>query len=147
MANLYGVANAPNVFVNAQNLPGNIACPANTTTTIYTTPAMIAPSNGYFFPAVWANIFINSGASISTGFNCYIAIGAGSYVGISSVGAYGMVANQTVAIEFAGCGPASQVAWQGAGSTVSIGISPATNACTAMQISPILVMLMRAPDQ
>lgn len=149
MANLYGVANAPGIPQVAATLSGgaNVSCPAGVYTTVHTSNPFIAPSQGFFYAIAWMAANLTMGASLPSGINISIAIGAGSYVNEWGFSPIWAVANGSYVIPFVVVTPPSQVAWQGAGSTVSIGINPALNALTCAQYSPSTIVLFRAPDQ
>lgn len=147
MANLYGVANAPGLvgFINPLN--GTLACPAGVTTAIATTPNLVAPSQGYFYCLIIAGLVITAGATVPTGLNFSAAIGAGSYTNSNGYVTNFMAASSTTFSTYFTTTAVSQVAWQGAGSTVNIGFNPAGQAVTLQSYGSIMYVLLRAPDQ
>ena len=148
MANLYGVANAPGlpVVVSSLNTVA-IAISTATQTLIGTSPALVAPSQGYFYCRVDIGLILLHGATPATGINVYVAIGAGSFTNPVSQGTFGQLGNSYVPLFFCTYTPVSQVAWQGAGSTVSVGMNVGVNAATVQPYSWAMFTLMRAPDQ
>ena len=150
MANLYGVANAPGLPVT-MNLFNGADIALTTTggawTPIGSSPALIAPSNGYFYCRVDFAAQIASGAAGPSGVNMAVAIGAGSFTAGLSQPGYIFAPNSTVPCVWVGFTPVSQVAWQGAGSIVTVGMNCGVNVCTCKQWSWAIFTLLRAPDQ
>lgn len=147
MPNLYGVANAPNLWVNVL-LGGPVTLTANTETNFLDSGALIAPSNGWYYPVVWLQVCITYGTPIPTNTFFAARIGAGA-----DFLQYGMnnsiivaAATQMYSLQFVG--PASTVPWQGAGSHVFVSGLANTTAATVSQFGTWAhFWLMRAPDQ
>lgn len=148
MPNLYGVANAPGLPVFATNIGNaNIPCPAGSWTPVITSPAMIAPSAGYFYCMIWTTTIIAQGATVATALFAAAQIGAGSVANQVGLGGQAFVANATELVSLFTFSSPSQTAWQGAGSTVSLNLQAVTNAVTCYANSEACFVLLRAPDQ
>lgn len=147
MANLYGVANAPGLPQILTLTSGDIVCSPNVYTAVITSAPLIAPSTGYFYAMIWAMLEIQLGATIAFGLYGGAAIGAGSFTNTLPYSTAGMAANGFYWLPFCTFTTPSQNAWQGAGSTVSLGLNPQTNGATVKQYSTMTVALFRAPDQ
>lgn len=147
MANLYGVANAPGLVAYTTANTGNTSCTHDVYTTIFTSPALVAPSNGYFYALCWATLLLQAGASIPLSLSAGLAIGAGSVVQSFGIGTNAFVANGYIYVPVTMFTGSSQTAWQGTGSTISVQIMPATNTVTAINLSCFAYALFRAPDQ
>jgi hypothetical protein len=148
VANLYGVANAPGlpVLLGGGNFTGG-TCNAGTYTQIGTSPALIAPSPGYFYALVILTLEMTFGATTPSTLFFACSIGAGSATNAVGIGQIGLIANSGNIITAVTNTPVSQVAWQGAGSTVGFWLQPGAQSCTVATTSTGLVLLMRAPDQ
>jgi hypothetical protein len=148
MANLYGVANSAGVAA-LFNTIGNpsVACPASAPTAIMTSPVFVAPSAGYFFVGVWANVCISFGASVPTSVNVGVGIGAGAAANlVGTAVAYPPSAAQQQ--QFATFTVSSQVAWQAPGSTITLYLNPIGNPVTVFfNGSWAAAILLRGPDQ
>lgn len=147
MANLYGVANAPGLPSLAANSTADVNCPSGATTPVIVTAPLIAPSNGYFYAMLWAQLEITMGATVPASIYCGAAIGAGSFVNNFGYATGGFAANGTYYLPFYTFTTPSQTAWQGAGSTVSMGVIPGGQAIVVRQYSYMMATLFRAPDQ
>lgn len=147
MANLYGVANAPQITFQIIGFSASTLCTANVITPVFVTGAIQAPSPGYFQILAWANLRITNSATPPTGIAFQVAIGAGSYGTASSIGGAGFTPSGSNYFTICAETPASQVAWTGAGSTVTLGITAQVNSTTVDIDSNALVMLIRSPDQ
>lgn len=148
MANLYGVANAPGlpVILGGANFPG-VACAPNVYTQIGTTPTMVAPSAGYFYAFIMLTLEISFGAALPSTLFFACSIGAGSATNASGIGQFGLLVNAANIITAPTYTPVSQVAWQGAGSTIGLWLQPGGVTCTVQNTSTGIVTLFRAPDQ
>lgn len=148
MANLYGVANAPGLPVYTQFISGtDIACPGGVNTAIWTSPNLIAPSQGYFYALAFIGVEVTAGATAPTGYTAGIGIGAGTMTNGTSIPGTVIVANGTLYFTIVGISASSQVAWQGAGSPITCYISPGVNSATVKAFSSGMAVLLRAPDQ
>lgn len=148
MANLYGVANSPGMPTLLSPIAGSdVACSNDVVTTVGTIPALVAPSQGYFYAMVWAGFVIGAGATPPSGLTLELAIGAGSYVVVAGVAPSGLTASVNNNVFLMGVTAASQSAWQGAGSTVRVGLFPGAQSITVRQQSWAYAVLLRAPDQ
>lgn len=147
MANLYGVANAPQICFEIPNFAATTTCNANVYTAFFVTNPIIAPSQGWFQAAVWASVEIATGATPPSGLSFALAIGAGSYGTPALFAGNVFLPSAYTAMTLINVTPASQVAWQGAGSTVSFGLNPSNQLVQVVQNSNALIMLIRAPDQ
>jgi hypothetical protein len=149
VANLYGVANAPSVpiLLNSGNFVGSTTCTHDIFTLVGTTPALVAPSAGYFYALVCVTFQLGTLTSVPTGNTLGLAIGAGSFTNAIGVGANFMAPSAAYCMTMCTFTPTSQVAWQGAGSVVNIGFQPGVNNCTWIANATGIVVLMRAPDQ
>jgi hypothetical protein len=148
MPNLYGVANAPCLLTLTIPLnAADVTVATASITAIGSSPALIAPSNGYFYCKVDCGITIVHGASVATGLNMFLQIGAGSYGGGVGWNMFGMAANGAYQLVYSNFTIASQVAWQGGGSTVTVGLQAATQTVTAKSFGWAVFSLLRAPDQ
>lgn len=148
MANLYGVANAPGLPLLTGNFPtSDTVCTANVFTTIYTSPPLVAPSQGYFYAMVFVCLQVQTGATIPAGVLFGVAIGAGSVTNIVSYATYPMAVSTSYYVPFYTFTPVSQSAWQGAGSTISLAFQPSTNNANVLHNSEGIITLLRAPDQ
>lgn len=149
MANLYGVANAP-LLPLILNTIGNvdIACPANTETNFIQTPALIAPSQGFFYPMAWCGVHILTGATPPTSVVIALRINNGADLGSAGIDASMLLANANSMIYYTLIGPASQTAWQGTGSQIQLSANFATQAGTVkFPSTTCTITLFRAPDQ
>lgn len=148
MANLYGVANAPGlpVILGGANFPGG-AINHDVYTQIGTSPALIAPSPGYFYALVQLTLEITFGATPPSTIFLGCAIGAGSVTNSCGIGQIGFTPSGGNIITLMTFTNPSQVAWQGAGSTVAFWMQPGGQNCTIATTSTGFVQLLRAPDQ
>lgn len=148
MANLYGVANAPGLptLLSGANFPGGIVNPG-VYSQIGTSATLVAPSQGYFYALVILTLEITFGATTPSTLFFGTSIGAGSVSNTLGIGQNGLTANGSNVITVPLFSPVSQVAWQGAGSTVGFWLQPGGVAVTMNTTSTGLVVLQRAPDQ
>jgi hypothetical protein len=148
VANLYGVANAAGITALFNTIAGgNISCPAGASTAIMTSPVFIAPSQGFFFVAVWANLSVLFGASTPTSVSLAVGIGAGSAV--NTVGtSQPYTPSAAEQLQFATFSATSQVAWLTPGSTITLYLNPFGQAVTTENAGSWATAIMfRAPDQ
>jgi len=147
MANLYGVAN-PVPLPVVVSVGTSVVCPANTATIFLTSPALVQPSQGYFYPILWLTACINYGATAPGLITITAQIGAGSAFDTYVQGGIVLYDNSSQIVSVCLVGPLSQVTWQSPGSVVNVLCNPATNGVT-MQQGPTRATfaLFRAPDQ
>ena len=149
MANLYGVAN-PIIYPAYATVIGGVdlACPAGTETNVIDSGALVAISNGYYYPVVCSYMNVTLGATPPTSLVVAARIGAGS--DFSTFGPYPslLVAGATLFITGMLVGPISQTAWQGAGSHIFVTVNPVAQGITFRSYSSgAFFYLYRAPDQ
>lgn len=145
-SNLYGVANAPTLAILIPT--ANVACPAGVATTVGTITGIIAPSQGFFYPACWWLTDVTYGASVPGSVQFGFRIGTGSYLDASQLNPLTFVAGATSDATFCMFGPASSVPWQAPGATVNFTITPTAQAVQANGVAGrIWFALFRAPDQ
>lgn len=147
MANLYGVANAPGMPTRfGPSADTNI--PANTWTTVCSSIPMIAPSAGWFYPIVWCVISTQFASPYPADFRVGLAIGAGSVGDQYAMDAIDFPIGGRPICPGTLIGPASQVAWRGAGSVLNIQVYSATNPMIVPGYQTACIgVLYRAPDQ
>jgi hypothetical protein len=147
MANLYGVANSPGMPINVQ-IGSAIGCPANTETNILDSGALIAPSQGWFYPIIWINIVFTYTATPPSSVLIGGRIGAGADFYQYGINGNTIVASGTQNMICFLVGPASQTVWQAPGSHLILSVFPQTNSCTVSNFGTAgWFMLYRAPDQ
>ena len=149
MANLYGVDNTV-LTPNSAGLIGgaDVFCPAGVETNIIATPALIAPSNGYFVPMLWLNVAITFAATPATNVSVGARIGAGADFDYYNLNAALIVANATIMLNGFLSGVAAQVPWFQPGSVVYVSLNPTAQAVNARVLgSRALYWLARAQDQ
>lgn len=148
MANLYGVANSPGQPGQVTLIGGaDVNCPAGSETNILTSPPLIAPSNGYFY--AWASgiITLVCGTTPPTAITVGIRVGAGADTMQFGINTSFLTASDFFMVPIGLFTPESTIPWQGAGSTVSIGITPVTGLCVArVQGSSVCIGLLRGID-
>lgn len=146
-ANLYGVANpSPPLVVYSGG--GDLALTPGTETNVISSAAIVAPSGGWFYPVVWTTITVVYGATPPTLLTLGGRIGAGADFAnvIFDGNTYAATTQQQYIYTL--IGPASQVAWQGAGSIVNVTLLAATTSCTFRAFaSRAAIGIFRAPDQ
>lgn len=145
-SNLYGVANAPILAI----LQGaaQIACPAGTTTPVISTGPLIAPSQGFYYPAVFWFIDVTFGATLPNPVQFGFRIGAGSNLDTVQFDQAALVASSTIQTSVMMFGPASSVPWVAPGSSLSCVITPTGQAITNNSAAGrAWFALFRAPDQ
>jgi hypothetical protein len=146
MPNLYGVANAPGPVV-VLNQPGDVACPVGANTIVASSPPLIAPSQGFYYPVVWCSFSINFGATNPSLLYLQFQIGAGSTVDFYEVDLLSMGANARINYFPTLVGTPSQTPWVSPGSVINITVNPTSQAVTsAGYASRYRIALLRAPD-
>jgi hypothetical protein len=117
-------------------------------TTILSTGPFVALSPGFYFPVMYYNIVIGSGASAPVGFTAGISVNNGAVYTQNAYDYRLFVANGFISLAGALPGPAASGIWFGAGATVQLQGYSFTNASTAEQNGTwALVQIFRAPDQ
>jgi len=145
-SNLYGVANAP--IVAALNGQGSIVCPPGVSTIVLGVGPVIAPSQGYFYPATWWFLDFTFGAALPSQILFAFRIGSGSNLDAVQLDLSSMVAGQTFQTTICMFGPPSSTPWGGVGSIINYTITPTGQAVTANPTSGrAWFTLFRAPDQ
>jgi hypothetical protein len=144
-SNLYGAAN-PVALPVGTTVFGPIACPSSVETTIATSPALIAPSSGYFYPLVWLTVQTLNGATAPGGLVFAAKIGAGSDFDTFYVVPSGFYANQYMYFTGTMCGFASNTLWQAPGSVINMTANPTGQPITCYNMK-YMIALFRAPDQ
>lgn len=147
MANLYGVANAPQICFITPSFAGPTTCNPNVITPIFTTGNIAAPSQGWFQVIVWVSLRIVNGATPPTGLAFQVAIGAGSYNTATQIGGQGLTPSGSNYVTMLAESVPAQTAWMGAGSQVVMALTAQTNGCTVAADSNSMFMLMRTADQ
>lgn len=147
MANLYGVANAPQITFQILSFGSTTTCNANVITPVLTSGAITAPSQGWFQVIAWLCLRIINGATTPTGLAFQMAIGAGSYNNATQIGGQGLTPSASNYITAMCETVPAQTAWMGAGSTVTFGVTAQTNSTQIAADSCGLLMLMRTADQ
>ena len=147
MANLYGVANAPFID-NPTGIGSSVACPAGAETNAVPSTAMIAPSNGYYYPVAWGYIPIILGATAPSAVVLALRIGNGADIAQQAIPGTLLVNNATIWVPSIYFGPPSQTPWMGAGSILNISVTPTGQAVTVGNGGlGVYFGLLRAPDQ
>lgn len=147
MSNLYGVAN-PVLLPVVLTTGGDVALPAGTETTVLSTSALIAPSQGFFYPLVMCHLAVLMGATAPTNLVLAFKLGAGSDVDTQAVSPATLNNGATSFYHYDLLGVASQTAWQSPGTVINITFNPTAQAATFKAVgSRVLVALFRAPDQ
>lgn len=147
MANLYGVANAPGMPIRF-GPASDTNIPANVWTTVCSSPPMIAPSPGWFYPIVWVVISTQFASPYPADFRVGLAIGAGAVVDQFTMDAIDFSTGGRPICPGTLNGVASQVAWRGTGSVLNIQVYSATNPMIVPGYQTWCVgALYRAPDQ
>lgn len=151
MPNLYGVANAPNILAASNGLLGgaNITLVSGPETNIADSGALIAPSQGWFYPIVMATVPWQAVTAAPLGFIYAARIGAGADFDGFNYNLTGVTAGPVYTWTVILIGPASSVPWQGAGShiyTTAI-LNSAGTVTLFNQGSHFVAGLLRAPDQ
>jgi hypothetical protein len=147
--NLYGVANAPGLPTFATLIgAANITLPAGVETAIITSPPLVAPSAGFFYPLIFGYSVVTQGAVGAGGATWFARIGNGAdFLSISFPG-FLLPANASVALPLLGAGAASEVPWRSPGSTITISWNISSGAATCYYpFSTVYFVLLRAPDQ
>lgn len=145
-SNLYGVANAGILAgVSAQ---GQVTCPAGVETPVIGTAPLIAPSQGFYYPAIFWFVDITLGASLPTQLRFAFRIGTGSDLDVMQYDLAALVASTTINFTAVMFGNPSSVPWQAPGSVLQATINPQTNGVTANSAAGrAWFALFRAPDQ
>jgi hypothetical protein len=149
MANLYGVANPVIAPLGTGTIGGaNIALPANVETIIATSPALIAISNGIYYPAIFGQMCCQPNAAGLNAFTISARTGGGADWATQSYPINTLGAGQYLILPFIWFGPQSTVAWQGAGSVLNITATAGGVAGQALGVGTyFFCTLFRAPDQ
>lgn len=150
MPNLYGVANAPSVLsvVSGNIGAANIFPATGTETNLVDSGAMVAPSQGYFYPVIWACFVWQAQTSVPTGVSIAGRIGAGADFDTWNTNMGGLTVGGVYTWTVFLAGTPSQTPWQGAGSHIFLtalqtGGAPMFTTAGARAVFG----LMRAPDQ
>lgn len=148
MPNLYGVANCPGQPGQLLTVGGaDVTCNPGAETNVITSPALIAPSNGYFYAWGSGILSLAIGATAPTNISIGIRIGAGADSMGFNINSFLLVANTLLMVPIGLFTPESQIPWQGAGSTVSIGVNPTTQLVIArLQGTSVCLGLLRGTD-
>lgn len=146
--NLYGVSNAPTRSVTL--LPsGDIVIPGTSTwTTVYSTSAIVAPSQGFFYPVIMGFFQMLWSATAPTAIYSGFSIGAGSVVDTNQYDGvfYGAGASYYRDQIFL-VGTPSETTWRAPGSVINIQFN-SNQSCTCRGFQfRCVITLMRAPDQ
>lgn len=145
-SNLYGVANAP--IVTAIGGQGSVTCPAGSTTIVMGIGPIIAPSQGFYYPAIWWLLDFTMGATVPNPIQFGFRIGAGSNLDTTQLNPAIEVANATINMTICMFGPASSTPWLAPGSTINCVITPNLAGVTANpSAGRAWFALFRAPDQ
>ena len=145
-SNLYGVANAP--IITSLVGQSAVACPAGVATVVASVGPIIAPSQGFFYPACFWMTDVTYGASVPSSVTYAFRIGAGSNLDAAQVSPLTFVAAATYDATICMFGPASSVPWLAPGSTVNFTVTPTAQGVTANSVAGrIWFALFRAPDQ
>jgi hypothetical protein len=146
-SNLYGVAN-PAILPVLAGMGAAVACPIGVETNLIDSGALIAPSSGYFYPVVFANITINYSSPATNVIIFGARIGAGS--DFDSFGPPGpsVVAGAWQLIFHTFIGSPSNTVWQAPGAHIFITGNPNSQITTVSNFSTqAWFALYRAPDQ
>lgn len=148
MGNIYGVANPYPLAATYATVGGvDVACPADTETTVITTGALVAPSPGFWYPVVFVFGRWLSGATKPNTLTIAFKLGAGADVASYVVDPAALVNAGRTAIVCSLVGLASATAWVKNGSTLNITALAAAQAGTFLNAgSQALVLLLRGPD-
>lgn len=144
-ANLYGVAN-PVILPITASAAGPVSCSAGVETTLMSTPALVAPSAGYFYPLIWFTFTLNLGATPATGLTIAFKIGGGSDVDTFFTAGFGSYASNYTWLATTLLGQPSNTAWQAPGSIINI-TGNSGGQLSAIYNMKYVVALFRAPDQ
>jgi hypothetical protein len=146
MANLYGVANPLQIGTQGIVL-SLIPCPAGVETTVASV-TMAAPSAGFYYPVIWGIMILQIGATKPNPVNLAGRIGAGADFGTCGLDQTVFNPSSNFMWPFMLAGPASDLPWRGAGSTVNLTVNPTGQAVTAYNAGSFFYcFLFRAPDQ
>jgi hypothetical protein len=148
MANLYGVANPlPLPVAYGPVGAADVTCPAGAETTVVTTGAVAAISNGFFYPVIQGVLFVVLGATAPSALQYAFKLGSGSDVVANQIEPGLLVALAELTLPIVLIGASSQNAWKGAGSTINVTLAPTGQAVTLKVTgSQLWVSLQRGPD-
>lgn len=149
MANQYGVANTPLTATLTSTIgAADVSCPSATETNVVAQILKGSDTSGFYYPEAIGVLVLVLGATPPGGITIAMRIGAGADIQSFSIAPTLLVASATLMIPIGLVAVASQVPWQGAGSTLNLTVNPTTQAVTAKFATTAVVMrLVRATDQ
>lgn len=149
MANLYGTANplAPPAF--GQTIGGaNVNCPASTETNVIAIATNPPISQGWYYPAVSAVLYVTFGATAPVNLNLGARIGAGADFGSAYYGQPLLVAAATVVAPLQFFGYPTILAYPTGPVSINISLNPTGQPVTCLFVgSYAYAWWQRAPDQ
>jgi len=123
MGNIYGVQQEGQRF-GPLVIGADVTCPAATETNIFTTPTLIMPDPGNFFPLIWFHLCISLGATPPTACIFHSQINGGTNLNTITVPVQLLIANANIFFSGEIVNSDSPSLWISPGSTVSLSCNP-----------------------